>query len=260
MITRTRIRIATALSALALGGIAACGHAGASAEVTAPDASTTPSTSQAAAAPVSARTTAATTAPSTTATTSPTTSGTASSTPLPPKRVSTQNLLIGRDFTDAGWGRGKVTKGFEGDAGLELSRCSSTPATDAKGYVNLVAWLYQGRQTQGVEMAAGFSTSAQARAYVKDYTATVEKTCPAVLGRNWSIQKVISTTPRGATAAKTWVIREQTSGGPVLRVVSVVTADRRVAVLHLSSTTADPSTTVDLQDLLQSATDRLVRR
>lgn len=151
-----------------------------------------------------------------------------------------------------------MTRAFEGDAGLDLTRCSSTSAADADGYVGLVAWLYEGSQTHGVEMAAGFTTKSDASDYAAAYATVLTQRCRAVLGDDWQVLKAMPSTPRGASSAGTWVIREQTGSGPVLRVISVITAGRRVAVLHLSSTTSDPSTTVDLPGLLQAATHRLV--
>lgn len=151
-----------------------------------------------------------------------------------------------------------MTRGFEGDAGRNLPRCSSAVAPDADGYVGLEAWLYEGSQTHGVEMAIGFEDAASVSTYAKAYASVVTGRCRTVLGDEWQVLKVIPSAPKGATTAQTWVVRAQTPDGPVLRVINVITAGRRAAVLHLSSTTSDPSTTVDLTGLLQTATDRLV--
>lgn len=253
MITRARIQLATALAVLSLGGIAACGYAGASADVTAPAPSltTAPSSASAVATPAPASTSASNEATETAP------SGASTTAPTQKTGVTTAQLLRGHDFTDHGWGAAEVTRGFEGDAGLNLPRCSSAVAPDADGYVGLEAWLYGGSQTQGVEMAIGFEDTASVSTYAEAYASVVTGRCRTVLGDEWQVLKVIPSAPNGATATQTWLVREQKPDGPVLRVISVITAGRRAAVLHLSSTISDPST-VDLTGLLQTATDRLV--
>lgn len=100
MITRASIQLATAVAVLSLGGIAACGHVGASADVTAPAPSLTRASSSASAVatPAPARHSAS----SKTTLTAP--SGASSTAPTQNTGVTTAQLLRGHDFTDHGWG------------------------------------------------------------------------------------------------------------------------------------------------------------